>query len=179
MEFIETALPGAFVLKPVIHRDARGFFVETFSNRMFADNGIEVQFVQDNYSFSRQRGVLRGLHFQYFPHAQAKLVMAISGAIYDVIVDLRKDSPTVHQWISVELDSSDLRMLYVPRGFAHGFCTLQDNTRVLYKVDSPYAPQADGGIRWDDADLAIEWPVASPILSEKDGQLPYLKDLAT
>lgn len=179
MEFIETALPGAFVLKPVIHRDARGFFVETFSNKMFADNGIEVQFVQDNYSFSRQRGVLRGLHFQYSPHAQAKLVMAISGAIYDVIVDLRKDSPTVHQWISVELDSSDLRMLYVPRGFAHGFCTLQDNTRVLYKVDSLYAPQADGGIRWDDADLAIEWPVASPILSEKDGQLPYLKDLAT
>lgn len=179
MEFIETALSGAFVLKPVIHRDARGFFVETFSNKMFADNGIEVQFVQDNYSFSRQRGVLRGLHFQYPPHAQAKLVMAISGAIYDVIVDLRKDSPTVHQWISVELDSSDLRMLYVPRGFAHGFCTLQDNTRVLYKVDSLYAPQADGGIRWDDADLAIEWPVASPILSEKDGQLPYLKDLAT
>jgi dTDP-4-dehydrorhamnose 3,5-epimerase len=178
MNFIETALPGAFVIQPAIHRDERGFFVETYNNKVFADNGIEANFVQDNYSFSEKKGVLRGLHFQYTPHAQTKLVLVISGAVYDVIVDLRADSPTFRKWTPVELNSSDLNMLYVPRGFAHGFCTLEDNTQVLYKVDSLYAPHADSGIRWNDPELAIPWPVASPKLSPKDINLPYLKDIS-
>jgi dTDP-4-dehydrorhamnose 3,5-epimerase len=160
------------------HRDERGFFVETYNKKMFADNGIETNFVQDNYSFSEKKGVLRGLHFQYSPHAQTKLVLVITGAVYDVIVDLRAGSPTFRKWTSVELNSFDLNMLYVPRGFAHGFCTLKDNTQVLYKVDSLYAPDADSGIRWDDPELAIPWPVASPKLSEKDRKLPCLKDIS-
>jgi dTDP-4-dehydrorhamnose 3,5-epimerase len=178
MRFIETALPGAFVVEPVVHRDPRGFFVETFNHQVFADSGIDVNFVQDNYSFSKEKGVLRGLHFQYPPHFQTKLVLVIRGSVYDVIVDLRKDSPTFLKWTWVELSSTELNMLFVPKGFAHGFYTLQDNTHVLYKVDSPYAPGADGGIRWDDPDLAIHWPGSSPILSDKDKRLPLLKDIA-
>jgi len=178
MKFIETALMGAFVIQPVIHSDERGHFVETFSRKMFADNGIEVNFVQDNYSFSKEKGVLRGLHFQTQPHAQTKLVVVMTGAVYDVIVDLREDSPTFRRWTWVELSSTEMNMLYVPKGFAHGFCTLQKDTRVLYKVDSHYAPQADGGVRWDDPDLAIPWPVDSPILSDKDSRLPLLRDTA-
>lgn len=178
MKFIETALPGAYVVEPVVHRDARGFFVETFNHRVFASNGIDTGFVQDNYSFSKDRGVLRGLHFQYPPHAQAKLVMVIHGAVYDVIVDLRKESPAYLKWTGVELNSEGLNMLYVPKGFAHGFYTLRGNTHVIYKVDSLYAPGADGGIRWNDPDLAIEWPGVSPILSDKDRRLPLLKDIA-
>ncbi|HHO75181.1 MAG TPA: dTDP-4-dehydrorhamnose 3,5-epimerase [Deltaproteobacteria bacterium] len=177
MKFVEMELPGAFVVEPAVHKDTRGFFVETFNEKEFRDNGIMADFVQDNYSFSRHQGVLRGLHFQYPPYAQAKLVLVISGSVYDVIVDLRKDSPTFRRWISVELRSSELNMIYVPRGFAHGFCTLEDNTHVLYKVDSLYAPSADGGIRWDDPDLSISWPATSPLLSEKDSRLPYLKDI--
>ncbi|MBN2297414.1 MAG: dTDP-4-dehydrorhamnose 3,5-epimerase [Deltaproteobacteria bacterium] len=177
MKFIETELPGAFVVEPAVHKDPRGFFVETFNEKAFRDNGIKAGFVQDNYSFSRQKGVLRGLHFQYPPHAQAKLVLVISGSVHDVIVDLRQDSPTFLRWTCVELRSSELNMLYVPRGFAHGFCTVEDDTHVIYKVDSLYAPHADGGIRWDDPDLSITWPVASPLLSQKDSQLPYLKDI--
>jgi len=177
MKFIETELPGAFVVKPSVHKDPRGFFVETFNEKAFLDNGIMADFVQDNYSFSTQKGVLRGLHFQYPPHAQAKLVLVIRGSVYDVIVDLRQDSPTFRRWTCVELKSSELNMLYVPRGFAHGFCTLEDNTHVIYKVDSLYAPSADGGIRWDDPDLSISWPSTSPLLSQKDSQLPYLKEI--
>ena len=178
MKVIETALMGAFVIQPVIYTDERGFFVETYNHEVFAHQGIEADFVQDNYSFSKEKGVLRGLHFQYPPHAQTKLVLVMTGSVYDVIVDLRKDSPTFLSWTGVELNSDDSTMLYVPKGFAHGFCTLQENTRVLYKVDSHYAPRADGGIRWDDPDLAIPWPCSSPILSVKDGKLPLLKDIA-
>ncbi|HOO38408.1 MAG TPA: dTDP-4-dehydrorhamnose 3,5-epimerase [Deltaproteobacteria bacterium] len=178
MNFIETDLKGAYVIQPVIHRDDRGFFVETFNQEMFGRNGIQAGFVQDNYSFSKQKGVLRGLHFQHAPHAQTKLVAVMTGSVWDVIIDLRKDSPTFLKWTGVELSSDDMTMLYVPKGFAHGFCTLQENTRVLYKVDAHYAPQADAGIRWDDPDLAIPWPCSSPILSAKDSTLPVLKDIA-
>lgn len=177
MKVTETELAGAFLIEPDIHADDRGFFVELYSRKAFRGHGIEADFVQDNYSFSRKKGVLRGLHFQYPPHSQAKLVWVVSGAVFDVIVDLRKGSPTYRRWISVELSASPLRMLYVPRGFAHGFCTLTDNAHVLYKVDAPYAPEADGGIRWDDPDLAVPWPVAEPILSAKDGRLPYLREI--
>ncbi len=177
MKITETELSGAFLLEPDVYTDERGFFLESYSLESFDALGITARFVQDNYSFSRKRGVLRGLHFQYPPHSQAKLVWAVTGAVFDVIVDLRENSETRGRWISVELSSSPMRMLYVPRGFAHGFCTLTDDTRVLYKVDNAYAPEADGGIRWDDPDLGVTWPVTRPILSAKDGKLPLLKQI--
>ncbi|MFY9396995.1 MAG: dTDP-4-dehydrorhamnose 3,5-epimerase [Desulfomonilia bacterium] len=177
MRRIETELEGALLLEPDVFTDERGFFLESYNQRVFRDLGITTEFIQDNYSFSRSKGCLRGLHFQSVPHAQTKLVWVVSGAVYDVIVDLRPGSPTRGRWISVELDSRIPRMLYVPRGFAHGFCTLTDGTMVLYKVDAHYAPDADGGIRWDDPDLNIPWPIKDPILSAKDRRLPYLREL--
>jgi dTDP-4-dehydrorhamnose 3,5-epimerase len=177
MKVIETELAGAFLIEPDVYTDERGFFLESYSRESFREHGIIADFVQDNYSFSRKRGVLRGLHFQYPPHSQAKLVWVVAGSVFDVIVDMRKDSPTCGRWISVELGTSPFRMLYVPRVFAHGFCTLTDDVQVLYKVDAYYAPQADGGIRWNDPELNIPWPVTEPILSAKDGRLPYLKEI--
>ncbi len=178
MKITETELAGAFLLEPDVYTDERGFFLESYNRESFDKLGITARFVQDNYSFSREKGVIRGLHFQYPPHSQAKLVWAVTGAVFDVIVDLREGSATRGRWIAVELSSSPLKMLYVPRGFAHGFCTLTDDTRVLYKVDNAYAPGADGGIRWDDPDLDILWPVTRPILSAKDGKLPCLKQIS-
>ncbi len=177
MKFIETDLPGAFVIEPDVYKDNRGFFLELYNRKVFEEHRISPDFFQDNYSFSQKKGVLRGLHFQYPPHFQAKLVMVMCGAIHDVIVDLRKGSPKYGKWIAIELSNSPFRMIYVPRGFAHGFCTLTDNAHVLYKVDSLYNPGADGGVRWDDPDLDIRWPVSEPILSEKDKELPFLKDI--
>ncbi len=177
MKFIETELPGAFLIEPDVYHDNRGFFLETYSSRVFENSGITAAFVQDNYSFSKEKGVLRGLHFQSPPHAQTKLVMVLCGAVFDVIVDLRRESPAYRKWIAVELSSSPFRMIYVPKGFAHGFCTLEDDTRVLYKVDAPYNPAADGGVRWNDPDLGITWPVREPVLSKKDSLLPFLRDI--
>ncbi|HDP25863.1 MAG TPA: dTDP-4-dehydrorhamnose 3,5-epimerase [Deltaproteobacteria bacterium] len=177
MQFIETTLQDVFIVEPSVHKDQRGFFLEAFSSRIFRDYGIAVDFVQDNCSFSKSSGVIRGLHFQYPPHAQAKLIWVITGSILDVVVDLRRASPTYGKWLSVEMSSSPVRMLYVPRGFAHGFCTLRNSTRVLYKVDAFYAPHADAGIRWNDPDLAIVWPTQSPIVSAKDSRLPSLSDI--
>ncbi len=175
---METGLPGAFVIEPDVFGDNRGFFLETYNRKAFLDAGIHTDFVQDNYSFSKKKGVLRGLHFQYPPHSQAKLVMVMSGTIFDVIVDLRKDSSSYGRWIGVEISSDPFSMLYVPRGFAHGFCTLTEDTHVMYKVDALYNPGADGGIRWDDPDLDVSWPVKDPVLSGKDSKLPYLKDIS-
>ncbi|MGC9324401.1 MAG: dTDP-4-dehydrorhamnose 3,5-epimerase [Desulfomonilia bacterium] len=177
MKFTETSLEGIYIIEPAVHRDPRGFFLETFNSQVFQDNGIPVDFVQDNYSFSRFSGVIRGLHFQYAPHTQAKLVWVVTGAILDVVVDLRSASPTYRHWISVEMSGSRLSMLYVPKGCAHGFCTLKNGTRVCYKVDSHYAPHADSGIRWDDPELAIPWPAEKPIVSDKDRTLPFLRDI--
>ncbi|MRR14018.1 dTDP-4-dehydrorhamnose 3,5-epimerase [archaeon] len=178
MKFIEMDLPGAFVIEPDVFHDNRGFFLESYNRKSFEDNGITAGFVQDNYSFSRHRGVIRGLHFQYPPHSQAKLVMVMSGKIFDVIVDLRKDSPAFRKWFGLELGSSPFRMIYVPRGFAHGFCTLEDDTHVIYKVDALYNPDSDGGIRWDDPGLDIPWPAEDPILSKKDSMLPFLSEIS-
>lgn len=177
MKLIATDLEGAFIVEQTLYRDSRGSFLEIFSQKAFAQSGIPVEFVQDNSSLSKDAGVIRGLHFQNPPHAQAKLVWVVAGAVWDVIVDLREGSKSFARWTAVELSGEEPRMLFVPRGFAHGFCTLVPQTRVFYKVDSPYAPQAEGGVRFDDPDLAIPWPTASPVVSDKDRALPLLRDL--
>lgn len=176
MKFTETELSGSFIIEADVHRDDRGFFLEAYNRKVFENHGISTSFVQDNYSFSQVKGVLRGLHFQRGPHAQAKLVWVASGVVFDVLVDLRKGSASYGRWIGVELGGQPFRMVYIPKGFAHGFCTLTDNAHVLYKVDAFYNPSADGGVRWNDPELNISWPVCRPILSEKDSRLPYLRD---
>jgi len=176
MEFIETSLKGAYVIKPKVFQDERGFFLEFYSEKVFKDNGIDTKFVQDNHSLSVKKGVLRGLHFQLPPNEQAKLIRVTKGKIFDAIVDLRKNSPTFGKWEGFQLSADNFQMLYVPKGFAHGFVTLEDNTEVIYKVDNFYAPESDSGLIWNDPDLAINWPVKDPILSEKDIQLQLLKD---
>jgi dTDP-4-dehydrorhamnose 3,5-epimerase len=160
--------------------DARGWFSETFNARRFAAGGIEAAFVQDNHSLSGQEGTLRGIHFQRAPQAQAKLVRCLRGRIYDVAVDLRRASPTFGHWVGAELSSRGGEQLFVPAGFGHAFLTLEPDCEVAYKVDAYYAPEADGGIAWDDPALAIEWPLGGrqPLLSDKDASLPRLADAA-
>ena len=177
MKLIETSLEDAYVVETDLHRDRRGSFLEIFNADAMANCGLNVNFVQDNCSHSLEPGTIRGLHFQRDPHAQAKLVWTLTGSVYDVIVDLRKGSRTFLKWESFELSAHRPLMIFVPRGFAHGFCTLEPDTRVFYKVDAPYNPRAEGGIRWDDPRLAIPWPADSPVLSDKDAGLPFLKEL--
>lgn len=169
-------LTDAFVLEPVVHGDHRGFFMESYNNSLFHQHGITSNFIQDNQSLSAEAGVLRGLHYQLNPKAQTKLVRVLTGAIYDVIVDIRKSSPTFGQWVGVILSEHNHRQLLVPKGFAHGFCTLVPNTQVLYKVDEYYSPEHDRGILWNDPALGIDWPTSNPILSDKDQRHPLLKD---
>lgn len=164
-------------LKPL--RDDRGCFMRAYDEAIFREHGLTTAWVQENQSSSIRRGVVRGLHFQKPPHAETKLVRAVVGAALDVFVDLRKGSPTYGRWDSVELTASNMNCVYVPKGFAHGYCTLTDESVVLYKVDSRYTPEAEGGIRWNDPDLAITWPVENPLLSPKDLKLPLLRDFAT
>ncbi|PIV84022.1 MAG: dTDP-4-dehydrorhamnose 3,5-epimerase [Candidatus Moranbacteria bacterium CG_4_10_14_3_um_filter_44_15] len=176
MEFIETSLKGACIIKPKVFRDERGFFLEFWNEKVFAENGIAAKFVQDNHSLSVKKGVLRGLHFQLPPNEQAKLVRVTRGKVYDVIVDLRKNSETFGKWEGFELSAENFQMLFIPRGFAHAYCMLEDNTEFIYKVDNFYAPESDSGIIWNDPDLAINWPTKDPILSEKDSKLQELKN---
>ena len=176
MKRIDTALPGVCILEPVVHGDHRGYFMETYSQKTLADLGIDSVFVQDNQSFSTRKGVLRGIHFQNGPMAQAKLVRANRGAVLDVAVDLRKGSPTYCQWVAVELSEENRRMLFVPRGFGHGFVTLTDNVEFCYKVDNLYSKECDRGIRFNDPAIGVDWGIADPILSEKDTTSPLLKD---
>jgi dTDP-4-dehydrorhamnose 3,5-epimerase len=172
-------LPGPLLLEVRRFADARGAFAETYSRRDFSALGIGEDFVQDNWSRSEQVGTVRGLHFQRPPHAQAKLVRVLRGRIFDVAVDLRRSSPRLGRHVGVELVAGDGRMLYVPAGFAHGFCTLEPMTEVAYKVTADYAPESDGGIAWDDPDLGIDWPVprSGAVLSDKDGRLPRFAEL--
>jgi dTDP-4-dehydrorhamnose 3,5-epimerase len=173
MEFIKTGIDGLTLVRPEVHADNRGFFLESYSAAAFAAAGIGCAFVQDNHSRSVPAGVLRGLHFQTPPFEQSKLVRVVRGAAFDVAVDLRRGSPTFGRWLAFELNERNFEMLFVPRGFAHGFCTLEENTEIVYKVDNPYSPGHEAGIRWDDLDLGIEWPGAGePVLSEKDKKLP-------
>ncbi|MDH6674556.1 dTDP-4-dehydrorhamnose 3,5-epimerase [Paenibacillus sp. LBL] len=169
-------LTDAFVLEPVVHGDHRGFFMESYNGSLFKQHGITYNFIQDNQSLSAEPGVLRGLHYQLNPKAQTKLIRVLTGAIYDVILDIRKSSPTFGQWVGVILSEHNHRQLLVPKGFAHGFCTLVPNTQVLYKVDEYYSPENDRGILWSDPALGIDWPTSNPILSDKDQQHPLLKD---
>lgn len=175
-EFESMAIPAVVLVKPRLFSDDRGFFVETYKRSEFAANGIGDCFVQDNHSHS-VKNVLRGLHFQRPPQAQGKLVSAVFGRVFDVAVDLRPGSPTWGKWVAAILSASDAHMLYVPPGFAHGFCVLSDEADVTYKVTAEYAPQLDAGILWNDPDIGIDWPIDEPLLSQKDAALPRLRDL--
>jgi dTDP-4-dehydrorhamnose 3,5-epimerase len=168
-------------ITPKRFQDARGWFSETWQRDRYAAAGIDVDFVQDNHSYSRPAGTLRGIHFQAPPYAQAKLVRCLRGRIWDVAVDLRQGSPTYGQSVAAELTAERGEQLFVPAGFGHGFLTLEPDTEVAYKVDAFYDPASDGGIAWDDPDLAIAWPLpgAAPELSDKDARLPHLKDFVS
>lgn len=176
MGFIKTNLADAYLFEPKVFGDYRGFFMETYNDKTFKDEGFLYDFIQDNHALSVESGTLRGLHFQLEPYAQTKLVRATRGAIYDVIVDLRQGSPTFGKWEGFILSEDNKRQLLVPKGFAHGYCTIVQNTEVQYKVDKYYAPDYDRGIAWNDPALNINWPTNSPILSEKDKNHPLLKD---
>ena len=176
----ETALAGVKVITPRKLGDHRGFFSETYNRQAFGAAGVPVEFVQDNQSLSAQPGTIRGLHFQTPPFAQDKLVRVVRGAIFDVAVDLRASSPTFGQYVSVELSAANWRQLLIPIGFAHGFCTLEPDTEVVYKVTNYYSAAHDKGLAWDDEALGIAWPTPKEraILSEKDRKHPLLRDLA-
>ena len=177
MEIIENVLTDAFVVKPRVFKDDRGYFYESFNEKVFESlSGIKVNFIQDNQSFS-SKGTLRGLHFQKGVAAQAKLVRVTKGMAYDVAVDLRADSPTFKQWYGVELSEENHRQFFIPRGFAHAFVALENNTIFQYKVDNYYSNVNDGGVIWNDEELAITWPELKLELSEKDKNLPKLNQL--
>lgn len=180
MEIIETAIKGVFIIEPRIFKDARGYFFESFSERELEEKIGNIHFVQDNESYSSY-GVVRGLHFQKPPYSQAKIVRVIKGAVLDVAVDLRKHSPTYGQHVAVELTGDNHRQLFIPRGFAHGFSVLSNEVLFQYKCDNYYAPQSEGGIRWNDPDLNINWqiPADKVILSEKDTKHPLLKEFVS
>jgi dTDP-4-dehydrorhamnose 3,5-epimerase len=172
MIFTETTLKGAFVIEPERRHDERGFFARTWCQREFAAEGILPAWVQCNISFSRQRGTLRGMHFQAPPYEEAKLVRCTMGAIYDVIIDLRAKSPTFRQWLAVELTADNRRMLFIPQGFAHGFQTLAHDTEVFYQMSQFYAPEYARGVRWDDPAFRVSWPAEKRIISERDRGFP-------
>jgi dTDP-4-dehydrorhamnose 3,5-epimerase len=178
MEIIETKLKGVMVIKPRVFEDARGYFLESYNKNVFAGAGLNMDFVQDNQSLS-QKGVLRGLHFQNQPHAQGKLVRVITGAVLDVAVDIRKNSPTYGQWFGLELTEKNKWMMYIPEGFAHGFATLEDNTVFSYKCTNFYNKASEDCILWNDPDLAIDWQLKDPLLSEKDLQGKKMKDFVS
>ncbi|MFC5700851.1 dTDP-4-dehydrorhamnose 3,5-epimerase [Cohnella faecalis] len=176
MKLISTRFADAYIIEMDVHGDHRGFFTESYNERSFREKGLIYDFVQDNHSLSVEAGVIRGLHYQLNPKAQTKLVRVIAGAIYDVIVDIRRHSPTFGLWQGFELNETNKRQLLVPRGFAHGFCTLVPNTQVTYKVDEYYSPEHDRGIAWNDPSLGIDWPVSNPVLSGKDQSHPHLEE---
>ena len=174
--FKRLSIPDVILAQPKSFSDDRGFFLESFKESDFVLNGINIKFVQDNISHS-VLGVIRGLHFQKNPMAQAKLVTAIKGEIFDVVVDIRKDSPTYGKWISEILSDKDHKLLYVPEGFAHGFCVLSKEAYVYYKVSNEYSPEHERGIIWNDPKLNVDWPISKPIVSGDDNKLPLFENL--
>jgi dTDP-4-dehydrorhamnose 3,5-epimerase len=179
MDIVELAIPDVKLLTPRLFHDSRGWFQETYSQRALAAIGLDPGFVQDNHSLSLRAGTVRGLHFQVSPMAQDKLVRVLRGAIFDVALDIRPDSPTFGRHVSARLDADNRRQIWIPKGFAHGFCTLEAHTEVLYKVTAPYAPEHEHGCRWNDPDLGIAWPIAESdvVMSDKDRDLPCLREL--
>lgn len=173
--FQQLAIPDLILIEARHFRDDRGFFLETYKRSAFAAHGIDVPFMQDNYSHSVHR-VLRGLHYQEPPQAQCKLVQVLRGEVFDVAVDIRVGSPTYGQWVGMHLSGDRFQVLYIPVGFAHGFCVLSDEADFLYKVTAEYAPELDAGIVWNDPDIGVEWPIANPIVSPKDAKLPSLRE---
>ena len=176
MKITETRLDGVIIIEPDVFGDNRGFFMESWNKKKMEEAGLFYDFVQDNHSKSTVKGTIRGIHFQKGDNAQAKLVRCVKGAVLDVAVDLRKNSPTFKQWVGVELSEENKKQLLIPRGFGHGFLTLTDDVEFLYKADNYYIPEADAGIRWNDPYIGVEWGVENPILSEKDKKNPLLKD---
>ena len=177
MKVIQTALPGALIIDPQVFGDTRGFFYESYNRATFAQVGIEVDFIQSNVSRSA-RGVLRGLHYQW-PNPQGKLVSVLEGEVYDVAVDIRRGSPTFGKSAAVMLTADNHRHFWIPPGFAHGFCVVSDFATFTYQCTALYDRAADAGIRWNDAALGIDWPVADPLLSDKDRATPFLHDVAS
>lgn len=179
MEIARLEIPDVLLLTPAQHKDERGVFVETWNQALFAQSGLGFSFVQDNHSLSRQRGTVRGLHFQIPPLAQAKLVRVVAGSVLDVAVDVRKGSPSYGRHVSAHLSADNWRQMLIPEGFAHGFRTLEPDTAVIYKVTAPYSREHDKGIAWNDPALGIDWggPAAPAVLSDKDKNLPPLADL--
>jgi dTDP-4-dehydrorhamnose 3,5-epimerase len=175
MKVIETALSGVLIIEPRVFPDGRGYFFETYNRKRYLEMGIKDDFIQDNLSYSVEH-TLRGLHYQY-PHSQAKLVQVISGEVFDVAVDIRIGSPTFGQWTGCILSAENKKQFYIPRGFAHGFCVLSDFALFSYKCDDLYAPDCEGGILWSDPEVAVNWPLKTPVLSEKDTKYPLLKDI--
>jgi len=168
VQFIPRRLSGTFEIQPAPIRDERGFFMRTYDVALFEQAGLHRPWMQENHSRSERPGIIRGLHFQFPPFAETKLVRCVRGAVLDVFVDIRPDSPTFGQWDSLELSEGNQKMIFIPRGFAHGFCTLSDESEVLYKVDNAYNREHEGGLLWSDPELDIHWPTDAPILSEKD-----------
>lgn len=173
MKFLKTDIKGVYIVEPTVFGDHRGWFMETFSDAKLKEQGLDLTFVQDNHSFSSQKGTLRGLHYQLAPKAQTKLVRCTRGIIFDVAVDIRKGSPTLGKWVGVELSAENKKQLLIPKGFAHGFMTLTDDVEVQYKVDELYSPECDRSILWNDPFIGITWPIdVTPILSAKDEKAP-------
>jgi dTDP-4-dehydrorhamnose 3,5-epimerase len=175
MKFVETTLPGCIVIEPQVFGDSRGFFYESYNEAKYREAGIDRRFVQSNVSRSA-RGVLRGLHYQW-PHPQGKLVSVLEGEVYDVAVDIRRDSPTFGQWAGVMLTAENHRHFWIPEGFAHGFCVVSEYATFSYQCTDLYDAKADGGVRWDDPAIGIDWPVSAPLLSDKDSKAPLLTEI--
>ncbi len=175
-EFEKQEIPDVILIKPRVFNDERGFFMETYKHSDFVANGIIQHFTQDNHSKS-DKNILRGLHFQTNPKSQAKILRCLSGEIYDIAVDLRKNSPTYKKWVGVILSEENKYQLYIPEGFAHGFLVLSEEAEVAYKASNEYSPKHDAGIRWNDPQISIDWRIKNPLVSEKDRNLPFLKDI--
>ena len=175
MKVNKAPLDGVFIIEPKVFKDARGIFYEVYSAKKYEEHGIPAHFVQDNHSVS-EKGVLRGLHYQINP-GQAKLVRVTRGEVFDVVLDIRKESPTYGKWWSLHLSETNKLQLYVPDGFAHGFCVLSESVEFLYKCSDYYSPENERGIMWNDPDLAIEWPIENPIISEKDNVYPRFNEM--
>ena len=179
MIFKRLEIPDVIIIEPTVFEDERGYFFESYQQEKFKEMGINVDFVQDNQSLSVKAGTLRGLHYQVNPKAQAKIVRVITGAIFDVAVDIRKNSPTFKKWVGVVLTAENKRQIFIPKGFAHGICTLAPNTEILYKIDEFYSKEHERSIRWNDPDINVKWPledIGEITLSEKDKNAPFLKN---